>query len=87
MTKKKKVEEFASLELELDAFTKEHWCIFFKDIISRKFHPASASLMKDATGENFEAKAIEAIRNEVLVEVIMRIIKEGEDTQNEIISR
>lgn len=73
MTRKKKVEEFATLELNLDKFTREHWCIFFKDIISKKFSPASASLMKEATGENFEVKAIEAIRNEVLVEVIKYI--------------
>ena len=85
MTRKKKtvekVEEFATLELNLDKFTMDHWCIFFKDIISRKFSPASASIMNEATSENFEVKAIEAIRNEVLVDVMGHIVQtEGKNT-------
>lgn len=72
-----------TIEVNLDKVTKEEWLIFFKLIIRKKFDPASASIMDEATTKNIKKKLWEATRNEILLDAVKGIIAEGEKSERQ----
>jgi len=66
---------YETITADISHISNEQWLVLARDLAIKKFSPASASILNEATAENFEEMIVQAFINEILLEACMEKVR------------
>ena len=71
-------EEFHKMEVDTSSITDEQWLNLIKSRVQSIVHPASYSILEEATVADWPTKLVEAIQSDTLLDILIQSLGKEE---------